>query len=367
MKKTHYCRVTALALTLSMLPQPQPAAAGTEVEGSGKDKIIEPVKKELPYGTITFGEKFSDDLQTAYVDSITPFWAPGDFVMFLNTRTKWSDNSQLLSSYGLGTRYLVPDHEIILGVNAFYDSIHSRHGNDFDQLGVGVELLTRWFDARANWYVPDNDIYEVGRGTQRDGDLSVVGDFRDGNALKRRYRETSDKRYTKRWEGALEGYNLEAGFLVPGVDKYFELRLLAGYYNYSGPFDKHYEGFKARAEARILPGLIADVEYWDDAFLMGGHWTGEVKVSIPFSIFNLAKGRNPFEGTAEMFRFRQRDFRERLSEQVIRSHTVQTTDSGNVGAGGSSNSNSFDQITGLIKPVVNKPVGATAPPPPPAE
>lgn len=351
-------------LALAAFPSTLSTFAGTEISPGGKEKVLmDPLEEKLPPGAITAGWKFSDDLQTGYLDVLTPFWAPGDFVFFLNTRNKWSDNGQYIPSYGLGGRYLVPGHDIILGANAYYDGLHSRYGNDFDQLGIGVELLTRWFDARANWYLPDNDLYEIGDSTRRDGEIGVVGNFRDGNVFKRRISETSDKRYSKRYEGALEGYNLEAGFLVPGLDKYFELRFLAGYYNYSGPFNQHFDGFKGRVEARFLPGLIADVEYWDDAELMGGNWTGELRVTLPFSLFNLASGRNPFEGTAEMFKPRQREFRERLSEQVLRSHTVQTSSSGNVGAGGSSESSNTDVITGLVpKPPVKRVGGAPKPP-----
>ena len=73
--------------------------------------------------------------------------------------------------------------------------------------------------------------------------------------------------------------------------------------------------------------MIANVEYWDDTELMGGHWTAEVSASIPFSIYNLVTGRNPFEGAAESFKPRQREFKERMSDMVIRSHRIQTVTS----------------------------------------
>jgi hypothetical protein len=302
------------------------AEAGYEISPD-KGKVIAPEERGLPMGNFTLGAKFSEDLSTGYLDSITPFWAPGDALFFLSTRTTLNGESQELGSYGLGFRYVFPDPEIIVGVNAFYDSISSRRGNEFDQLGLGVELLTRWFDVRANWYLNDDDVFVVDRFDRNRGGRNVGPVIQNGGLLQQQVVRTNRRTTFKSYEGALEGYNVEAGFLMPGLDRYLELRLLAGYYNLEGPFGRNFEGFKGRLEARLLPGVIADLEYWDDENVMGGHWTGGFRVVVPFSIFNLVTGRNPFEGTAEMFRPRQREFRERMTDMIMRSHLIRTTES----------------------------------------
>lgn len=336
-------------LILGLFALTAPLHAGQQIAPApDKSAIVEPAEDKLPPGTLTLGGKFSDDLQSGYLDSVAPFWAPGDFLFFLNTRTTIADNSQTMGSYGLGVRYLVPGQEIILGANVFYDSIESQFSNHFDQLGVGFEVLTRWFDARINWYLPDNSTYETGRSSSTDRSERTSGAFIDGNEIKQR--TTSDTRRTdyKRYETALEGFNLEGGFLVPGLDKYLELRLLAGYYQYESGFGQDYEGFKARAEARFLPGVIGDLEYWDDAALVGGHWVAGVRVSVPFSIFNLFSGRNPFEGASESFTPRKREFSERLGEMVIRSHRIFTTDSGPQNSGTSESREVSEQVVGEV-------------------
>jgi hypothetical protein len=303
------------------------APAGMEIEPEpGKDKIVAPVEHRLPLGMLTLGGKASGDLGEGYVDSVFPFWAPGDVVFFLNTRTNLDSSDELVSSYGLGARYLVPGHDVIVGGNAYYDSIHSMHDNDFDELGLGAEVLTRWVDARFNYYRPEDSHHLISKRSHDEfsSDLEPIFGNRFGRDLFLQQRFTRTRTTSRTYEAALEGWNAEIGFLVPGLDKYMELRLFAGAYSYDNPFGGDFAGFKARAEARVLPGVIAGVEYWDDAYLTGGHWTGELAVSVPFSIFNLAQGRNPFEGTAEMFRPRQREFRERLSDMVVRSHRVMT-------------------------------------------
>ncbi len=344
------------------------APAGTEIEAApGKDKIVVPAADRLPPAMLTLGAKSSSDLTEGFVDSVLPFWAPGDAVVFLNTRTNLDGNDEMLGSYGLGARYLVPGREIIIGGNAYYDSIHSSNGNDFDELGLGVEILTRWVDARFNYYLPEgkHTLTDKRSGSESDSELGPIFSNRvtPNLILFQQQRFTRSSRTTKRsYEAALEGWNAEVGFLVPGLDKYMELRFFAGAYSYDNPFGGDFTGFKARAEARILPGLIAGVEYWDDAYLTGGHWTGEFAVSVPFSIFNLAQGRNPFEGTAEMFRPRRREFRERMSDMVVRSHRVMTA----TGTNTSTTENAVAPVAtegGLVlKPRVRYFAGATPPP-----
>src|SRR3954464_7693385 len=108
--------IAALAVLVSSAP------AGVEIESApGKDKIVAPEPVRLPLAMTTLGAKVSGDLSEGYLDSILPFWSPGgDTVLFLNTRTNLDSNDELLSSYGLGARYLVPDRDIIIGGNAYY-------------------------------------------------------------------------------------------------------------------------------------------------------------------------------------------------------------------------------------------------------
>jgi hypothetical protein len=304
------------------------AHAGREIrEAPDKGKMIAPREGGLPPGNVTLGGQFSEHLATGYLDSITPFWAPGDALFFLSTRTSFNSDTQNSGSYGLGFRYLVPDRDVIVGANVFYDSLHSRRGHDYDQLGLGLEVLTRWVDLRANWYIPDDEVYVVDRFDRKTRDRRVGPVVRNGNLFQQTVRDTRRRTTYRSYEGALEGWNVEAGFLVPGLDRYLEMRLFGGYYQLEGPFGRNFDGFKARLEARVLPGVIADMEWYDDANVMGGHWTGGVRVSLPFSIFNLAQGRNPFEGFTEAFTPRERDFRERMTDQIIRSHRIKTTES----------------------------------------
>lgn len=283
----------------------------------------EPVRTFLPdtpASSVTLGALFSESATGGYLDSITGLWSPAnrDAFLFLNSRFHIEDNGQTINTMGLGFRKLVPDHEIIIGGNIYWDRIHSDRANDFNQLGLGVEVLTHWVDARFNYYIPENDRYEVDRSTHRRS-------RNESNAF-----ETVERTETltfKRFEAALEGFNAEIGFLVPGLDKYVETRVYGGYYHYDNPFGGDFEGFNARLEARLLRGVIAGIEYWQDDELMGGNWTAGISVNLPFSLFELANGRNPFAGAADSFRPGPRDFAARMGDQVERSHRIQTVTS----------------------------------------
>lgn len=319
--------LSASAFAGQEISRPQPSA--------DKCEIVAPELEapRLAAGTFTLGGKFSEDLSSGYFDALVPFAEIGSTTLFLSGRATIDNDDQEIYSIGGGARYLVPTADVILGANVFYDSIESRFGNHYDQLGLGLEVLTRWVDARFNYYLPDNERDVIGRRTTRDVTRSAGGEFESDGFINRNITETQRRRSFNRYEAALEGWNAEVGFLILGLDRYAEMRVFGGYYRYDNPFGSDFDGFRARLEARLLPGVIADLEYWDDAALTGGHWTAGARVSVPFDFGNLVTGRNPFEGAGDKFRPRRRDFRERLGEMVIRSHRVQTVSSDFLPAG----------------------------------
>ena len=76
--------------------------------------------------------------------------------LFLNLRDTLDDSKQNLFSAGLGFRTLIDDPGVIIGGNVFYDNIDSPAGNTFNELGLGAEILSKWVDARFNYYLPES-------------------------------------------------------------------------------------------------------------------------------------------------------------------------------------------------------------------
>lgn len=285
--------------------------------------VDEPTEAKQPVspGSITLGGQFSEDLSSGFADILMPVWQPGGHMFFFNPRVFGTDDELERYSVGGGWRWVLPQHEIIVGANAYWDHLDSPNGFEYEQLGVGAEVLTRWVDARFNYYLPEDDVNRTG---ESDFETEDLGSHRDGDFIV--HEQRSKWSWSSVTEAALEGYYAEAGFLVPGLDKYAELRFFGGYYHYetaqAGTWERSFEGFKGRAELRLPPAVTLDVEYVEDEEIMGGNWTGGIRVTVPFEIGNIFRCRNPFEGIGEMFRPRQRAFAERMSEMVIRSPRV---------------------------------------------
>ena len=355
----------AITLGLFALATPGTNQAGQPLYGPpGKDAKVNVAGPLDPVpGSLTLGGEFADNLTGIYLDSITPFWRPGNAVIFLNTRSKYNDSHQYESSYGLGMRYLVPDRDVIFGINAYYDSIDSQFDNQFDNLGFGAEILTRWVDARFNYYLPTSDDILVHTTRRTNSNRTVTGPVTVGNQIQTTTTTRTRRQTFQTFEAELEGWNAEVGFLIPGLDRYMETRVFGGYYHYNNPFAEDYEGFKARLEAHFLPGVIGNVEWWNDRYPNSGHWTADVRVSVPFSFFNLFSGRNPFEGASESFRPRQREFRERLSDMVVRSHRIKTVKSGKIETSDDSSTSTQTTTIGTVPPVVPPYVPPMCPPP----
>lgn len=319
--------IRGIVVALASLVSPLVCSGGMAAGDAAKELtsfIEEPIDRPLlPPGTLTVGARFSEDLTDGYADLIVPFWAPGNSLFFLNPKLGINDESQDQYSIGLGWRHLFPEQEVIIGANAFYDYLNSRRDFEYHQAGFGAELLTRWVDARFNYYLPDNDRNVFT--SHRDMDFTGYGDSwaQEFSIYQDLHYES---RLLQRREAALEGFYAEAGFLTPWIDQWLELRWFGGYYHYDNHIGRDIDGWKARVEARVLPAVLLDVEYYEDDELMGGHWTGGVRVSVPFEIGNIFEGRNPFEGICDAFRPRKREFAERMTEMVVRSPRIRTSE-----------------------------------------
>ncbi|MBL9142363.1 MAG: inverse autotransporter beta domain-containing protein [Verrucomicrobiaceae bacterium] len=324
-----------LALASAM---PVVAKAGT-LSAPVKNPPVQPVAEETNFGRATLGAKFSEDLQSGYLDVVQGLLTGPDHALFLSLRGTLDDSDQQIFSSGLGFRTLLEDPGIVVGANVFYDYIDSPAGNSFNQLGLGAEVLSKWVDARFNYYLPESGRKATGSFTSTSSRTSTGGRYASGGFTQRDVLRTTTTTTTQLFEQAIEGWNAEVGFLVPGVNKYFDLRLFAGAYGYDNPGGGRYEGFKGRVEARVTRNVTLDLEYWDDKELVGGNWVAGVRFSSAFDLGNLFQGKNPFRGNAAP----AGSLRNRLDEMVIRSHRIMTGGSAPQ-PGDSSSSSSTDTI-----------------------
>jgi len=189
-------------------------------------------------------------------DVVIPLDQDGQSLLFADLRGRFDDSNNTEGNFGLGYRSIV-DPFWIVGVNGFYDLIHTDQGGSFQQVGVGIEAMSVLLEARANGYVPLDDSELL------PGPLTAEA---IGNSI---FLVGNEQR-------AYYGADAEVGLLLyDGYDGQTELRgFIGGYW-----FDTNKDGFptiagpKGRLELRSydLPMLGPDsrlmfgVEMqWDD-------------------------------------------------------------------------------------------------------
>jgi hypothetical protein len=86
---------------------------------------------------------------------IAPDYRVGRILPFVDLRGHRFDNNTYAANIGIAGRYIPsPDTFCqILGMNLFYDWRQGRKGN-YQQIGLGLEMLGKRWDLRANGYAP---------------------------------------------------------------------------------------------------------------------------------------------------------------------------------------------------------------------
>ena len=112
-------------------------------------------------GQVTFGFDGSQQEVTETFDTLFPLYAPKDSLFFLNPGITASDELGTRVSAGLGYRRLFEEPQVIVGANVYYDNFETANNDRINQLGFGGEMLTHWFDLRANLYVPNESRFKI--------------------------------------------------------------------------------------------------------------------------------------------------------------------------------------------------------------
>ena len=290
---------------------------------------------------LTLGVQGGEDSAAFYGDILVPLSIDDVSVWLVNVRGAGDDASENELNIGLAYRHLLSSKSIIIGGNIYYDSRWTESNNQFDQLGVGLELLSMWVDARFNYYLPEGgeklaDSYYYQSVNQR-VDHEWDDPTASGNTIKQdgeRVTSTTTSTYFyESYEHGREGYDAEVGFKLPVKAGLGEYRIFGGYYHWESEYttdegsvsSSDVEGFKARIEARVLPVLSLDVIYYDDEELYDTEWIFGARLRLPFDFGLVAAGKNPFAGA---FGTESPDFASRRFEMVMRDLKIQTEQSG---------------------------------------
>jgi len=171
---------------------------------------------------------------------------------------RFNDNTYA-ANVGLVGRYLTNSLCEILGGNIYYDYRQGVRG-DYHQLGVGLEVIGKRWDFRANAYVP----FGVKRHTTKCVFDDYIGPF---CATKR---ENEFAAYT---------YNAEIGYQLINSNT-FPLYIAAGPYYFSGEFDTTAMGGKVRLRPQYKDYIALDLSFSHDR-VFGSIFQAEVIFSLP--------------------------------------------------------------------------------------
>lgn len=256
------------------------------------------------------------------IELLAPLWHDERSVLFLYPQVGALDAGRQNYSLGLGGRVQLDSAPVILGANVFYDHSEGFYNKSYDQIGAGVEVLSDWWEFRANGYlnlsnqslIDTQHSTETSSYTRQTGSSSqYVGSdpqYATGHSIQVQdyYRQsqtfqTVTTNTTRVWENfaqPMSGLDVEFGVLVPGLPKRnIETRLFIGGYYYRNPFDgKDVSGVKARAEVRLWDRLYLDGAWTQDEEIMGGNWYAGIRINVPFgaseqSSLRLRNGLHP--------------------------------------------------------------------------
>ncbi|MFO0866614.1 MAG: inverse autotransporter beta domain-containing protein [Gemmataceae bacterium] len=163
----------------------------------------------------------------SYLEGFIPLLQGQGEVVFGDLRVVNYDDSRLWEfNSGVGYRYLMPDRDVILGANVFYD-VRVSDPFGYHQLGVGVEALGERFEFRSNGY------FVLGAGNRTFGTPGLAGAFR---------------------EVAYSGLDAEVGGRLWGLDL-IKTRAYVGYYMYGADEAATAHGIRGRFETDLTQRL----------------------------------------------------------------------------------------------------------------
>ncbi len=253
-------------------------------------------------------------------------------LVFINPRTAITDRDAEEYNIGLGYRHLFNDRQFILGANTYYDYRDTGFGS-YNQWGAGVEFLSKWIDARANYYRPQKKEFLVDRQVVSETHQTVktsgsgLGDpYGKGHAIvqdvgfERTVTSVTTTRTFDRYMQSRRGYDLEVGVLLPLpiAEEKLAARLFGGYYDFDADYNRDASGWKVRGEVRLYSSLFIDAALHENDRLSGSDWYAGARLSIPLDFSRSRRKRSVLTTADARCSAAPRMLAQRMTEMVIR-------------------------------------------------
>ncbi len=204
---------------------------------------------------------------------------------------------------------------IYVGANAFLNGANTGVGDSFWQLAMTAEVGTRWLELRGRYHLPLDD-------GQRSAQRLVQAYSRPLNFGGVRGTEMVilDTTLSLLTE-SLRGWQMDVTLLVPGIDRWADLRVIGGYASFESPTvgNLQYDSWRLGVDFRPVPAVVLSAMWHENERLFGDQWLFGVGVEVPFETRNLGDGKGGFwRQVKRAFEPRRRHLAERLIEPARR-------------------------------------------------
>ncbi|MGD9854862.1 MAG: hypothetical protein AB7U20_07905 [Planctomycetaceae bacterium] len=190
------------------------------------------------------GETIGRDDSITHI-GLAPYLFHEESMLFGDLRMFRTNEGRTGGSAGLGLRHYHTNLDSIFGVAGYYDNDDSR-GARFHQVGLSLEYLSRWFDARVNWYVP----VDV---TERVVSTNIVSGSEEFSANQLLFDRRTD------FSSAADGVDLMVSTPIPGeIPEAFNWEVSAGAYHYQSRDSDLQKiwGYKFRTDVDLFKRIL---------------------------------------------------------------------------------------------------------------
>jgi hypothetical protein len=204
---------------------------------------------------------------------------------------------------------------IYVGANAFLNGANTGVGDSFWQLAMTAEVGTRWLELRGRYHLPlDDGQRSAQRLVQAYSRPLSFGGIRGTEMV---ILDTTLSLLTE----SLQGWQMDATLLVPGIDRWVDLRVIGGYASFESPTvgSLEYDSWRLGVDFRPVPAVVLSAMWHENEQLFGDQWLFGVGVEVPFETRNLGDGKGGFwRQVKRAFQPRRRHLAERLIEPARR-------------------------------------------------
>ena len=252
-------------------------------------------------------------------------------VIFAEPYGQWVEQGGLQAGLGLGFRHLFGsqplsalsqsqsggflDEGFYIGAHVSFDMADTRFDQRFWQMGLGAEIGTRYLELRGRYLLP------LGDGEETVERYSYSRSFRYSSPYVEAYSSFTFESVLTYLTESLEGCDLTASVLIPGLDRWMEARLIGGYARFYSPtFDYiDYDSWRLGVELRPVPAVVLGATWFENEALLGDNWMFTIGFQLPFETADIGDGKGGFWGhIKDAFKPRRRHLAERLREPTRR-------------------------------------------------